>query len=153
FRNIRPSQKKKEKITLITEQLAKYDELDKLFADIQQLSEKIKNEKQHSEELTNKKNCCEIKLEKLHSEMKSLENAGENKQKLESEREKAVQYKESLTDLLRKINDLNSSQERLAVLQSDYKELSAESEKLRTRYNTMNKAFLDEQAGIIAKNS
>ena len=145
------TEEKKKKITLITEQLAKYDELDKLFADIQQLSEKIKNEKQHSEELTNKKNCCEIKLEKLHSEMKSLENAGENKQKLESEREKAVQYKESLTDLLRKINDLNSSQERLAVLQSDYKELSAESEKLRTRYNTMNKAFLDEQAGIIAK--
>lgn len=35
--------------------------------------------------------------------MKSLENAGENKQKLESEREKAVQYKESLTDLLRKL--------------------------------------------------
>lgn len=145
------TEEKKKKITLITEQLAKYDELDKLFADIQQLSEKIKNEKQHSEELTNKKNCCEIKLEKLHSEMKSLENAGENKQKLESEREKAVQYKESLTDLLRKINDLNSSQERLDVLQSDYKELSAESEKLRTRYNTMNKAFLDEQAGIIAK--
>lgn len=145
------TEEKKKKITLITEQLAKYDELDKLFADIQQLSEKIKNEKQHSEELTNKKNCCEIKLEKLHSEMKSLENAGENKQKLESEREKVVQYKESLTDLLRKINDLNSSQERLAVLQSDYKELSAESEKLRTRYNTMNKAFLDEQAGIIAK--
>lgn len=144
-------EEKKKKITLITEQLAKYDELDKLFADIQQLSEKIKNEKQRSEELTNKKNRCEIELEKLHSEMKSLENAGENKQKLESEKEKAVQYKESLTDLLRKINDLNSSQERLAVLQSDYKELSAESEELRKRYNMMNKAFLDEQAGIIAK--
>lgn len=145
------TEEKKKKITLITEQLAKYDELDKLFADIQQLSEKIENEKQRSEELTNKKNRCEIELEKLHSEMKSLENAGENKQKFESEKEKAVQYKESLTDLLRKINDLNSSQERLAVAQSDYKELSAESEKLRTRYNTMNKAFLDEQAGIIAK--
>ena len=145
------TEEKKKKITLITEQLAKYDELDKLFADIQQLSEKIKNEKQCSEELTNKKNRCEIELTKLHSEMKSLENTGENKQKLESEREKAVQYKESLTDLLRKINDLNSSQERLAVAQNDYKELSAESEKLRKRYNMMNKAFLDEQAGIIAK--
>ena len=145
------TEEKKKKITLITEQLAKYDELDKLFADIQQLSEKIENEKQRSEELTNKKNRCEIELEKLHSEMKSLENAGENKQKFESEKETAVQYKESLTDLLRKINDLNSSQERLAVAQNDYKELSAESEKLRTRYDTMNKAFLDEQAGIIAK--
>lgn len=36
------TEEKKKKITLITEQLAKYDELDKLFADIQQLSEKSK---------------------------------------------------------------------------------------------------------------
>lgn len=145
------TEEKKKRITLITEQLAKYDELDKLYADIQQLSQKIRNGKQFSENLTSKKNDCENELEKLRSEMKLLEKAGENKQKLESEREKALQYKENLTDLLRKINDFNSSQERLAVLQSDYKKLSAQSEELRSRFNIMNKAFLDEQAGIIAK--
>ena len=145
------TEEKKKKVTLITEQLAKYDELDKLFADIQQLSEKIDNEKQRSEELTNNKNSCKIELEKLHAEMKSLENAGENKQKLENEKGKASQYKDDLNNLLRKINDFNSSQERLAVAQNDYQKLSAESEELRNRYNAMNKAFLDEQAGIIAK--
>lgn len=145
------TEEKKKKVTLITEQLAKYDELDKLSADIQQLSEKIKNGKTLSEELTNKKSGCENELEKLREEMRSLEKAGENKQKLENEKEKASQYKENLTDLLRKINDFNSSQEHLIVLQNDYQKLSAESEELRNRYNIMNKAFLDEQAGIIAK--
>ncbi|MBP3335326.1 MAG: SMC family ATPase [Ruminiclostridium sp.] len=145
------TEEKKKKVTLITEQLAKYDELDKLSADIQQLSEKIKNGKTLSEELTNKKSGCENELEKLREEMRSLEKAGENKQKLENEKEKASQYKENLTDLLRKINDFNSSQEHLIVLQNDYQKLSAESEELRNRYNMMNKAFLDEQAGIIAK--
>lgn len=144
-------EEKKKKVTLITEQLAKYDELDKLYADIQQLSEKIKNGKLLSEELTDKKNGCENELEKLRAEMKLLEKAGENKQKLENEKEKASQYKENLTDLLRKINDFNSSQEHLTVLQDDYQKLSVESEELRNRYNIMNKAFLDEQAGIIAK--
>ena len=145
------TEEKKKKVTLITEQLAKYDELDKLSADIQQLSKKIKNGKTLSEELTNKKSGCEKELEKLREEMRSLEKAGENKQKLENEKEKASQYKENLTDLLRKINDFNSSQEHLAVAQNDYQKLSAESEELRNRYNIMNKAFLDEQAGIIAK--
>ena len=145
------TEEKKKKVTLITEQLAKYDELDKLSADIQQLSEKIKNGKTLSEELTNKKNGCENELEKLREEMRSLEKAGENKQKLENEKEKASQYKDNLNDLLRKINDFNLSQERLAVAQNDYQKLSAESEELRNRYNMMNKAFLDEQAGIIAK--
>lgn len=145
------TEEKKKKVTLITEQLAKYDELDKLFADIQQLSKKMKNEKQRSEELTNNKNSCKIELEKLHAEMKSLENAGENKQKLENEKEKASQCKDNLKDLLGKIKEYNYSQEHLTVLQNDYQKLSAESEKLRALYNTMTKAFLDEQAGIIAK--
>lgn len=83
--------------------------------------------------------------------MKSLENAGENKQKLENEKEKSSQCKDNLKDLLGKIKEYNYSQEHLTVLQNDYQKLSGESEELRNRYNAMNKAFLDEQAGIIAK--
>ena len=45
---------------------------------------------------------------------------------------------------------LNVQREELAQLQADYLQANVKSSRLLQEYETMNKAFLDEQAGIIA---
>lgn len=90
-------------------------------------------------------------LEKLSDELKSLADAGEQKQRLTGEKEKAEERKtklNSLSDLLREYNEKLSL---LEAFQKDYLKLSEKSGMLTDRFEAQNKAFLDEQAGIIAE--
>lgn len=87
----------------------------------------------------------------LKDELKSLSNAGENKQKLSFLKDKADSKKDHLTDLAKDLNDYTDKKNKYTALQDKYLKASKESTRAMAEYEAKSKAFLDEQAGIIAE--
>ena len=93
----------------------------------------------------------EAEFKILKKEFESLADAGEGKEKLSRQKEK-VQEKltkqQNLSALFKAFHKLGDN---LDTLQSDYKKASESSEEAIADYEAKNRAFLDEQAGIIAE--
>lgn len=138
-------------ITLFTQELSLYDESDVL-------KEALTSTKTSLEKNTTKKTDSAANLRilsdnltKLKEERLSLENAGENKAKLLSELEKANARKDSLNTLEKQIKKFESAKASYDIQLSIYKKAEAKSAEATENYLILNKAFLDEQAGILAK--
>ena len=93
----------------------------------------------------------EAAFKTLKKEFESLEDAGEGKEKLSRQKEKAQEKQEKLKNLSKLFEGLHGFADTLDALQSDYKKASEASEKATADYEAKNRAFLDEQAGIIAE--
>lgn len=89
-------------------------------------------------------------LVKLKAERRELENVGEEKEKIKSSLAEA-ERKISLTDqYIKDISSLETAQNNLRSLQRMYREAEEKSTRLSQEYDRVHKAFLDEQAGIMA---
>ncbi len=93
----------------------------------------------------------EAAFKTLQKEFESLGDAGEGKEKLSRQKEKAQEKQEKLKNLSELFEGLHGFADTLDALQSDYKKASEASEKATADYEAKNRAFLDEQAGIIAE--
>ena len=89
-------------------------------------------------------------LEKLRAERKSLENAGETKQLLLARHEKANDRRTKLEALVKDLTNRNAQAAALKTLQEAYTNASEKSRLAAADYEAKNRAFLDEQAGVIA---
>lgn len=143
-------EKIEKKVTLIEAELSEYIRLDESNAQFLVLENKIKEEQKNYEINTERYRITTDKLEKLKEEQKSLENAGEQKEKLLRERETAETRKTNLKTLLSDIEKCKMLCIQFREFQRNYKKAFEKSTELQERYNLMNKAFLDEQAGILA---
>ncbi len=139
------------KITLLDAELEKYDELQKTNDDILEKTELIKTIEQ-SQKSTNQE------IEALSNEIKSLE----------QERESLKDYSENIAKLEARQNELMSKQKRLGEIkaeydsrcklensykraQKEYLELDKIANQAQSTYQEKNRAFLNEQAGILAQ--
>lgn len=133
-------------------ELPRYDAVCELSDEIEAakktLSEK-ENERVESEVLCRNN---EENLEKLKEELKTLSDAGEQKQRLIGEKEKSEDRKTRLKALLDLLEEYSEKQNMLQKLRGEYLKLSEKSTGLTAIFEAQNKAFLDEQAGIIAEN-
>lgn len=93
----------------------------------------------------------EAEFKNLKLEFESLSDAGEGKEKLSRQKEKAQDKLTKLQDLSALLNAFHELSDNLDALQSSYKKASEASEKVTADYEAKNRAFLDEQAGIIAE--
>ena len=93
----------------------------------------------------------EAALQKLKEEFGAFSNAGEGKEKLTHQKEKAQEKLTKLQSLSALFEDLHELKDSLAALQNDYRKASTVSEEKTADYEAKNRAFLDEQAGIIAE--
>ena len=84
-------------------------------------------------------------------ELKSLANAGENKQKLSAMKEKAEMRKNSISGLADELKTCEETKKKYDALLNLYRKASEDSRRAAEEYEGKNKAFLDEQAGIIAE--
>ena len=91
------------------------------------------------------------RVDKLKKEYESLENAGEDREKLVNQRDKLEEKRKKLSALSDAFKESNALNEKLIFLQGEYQKASDESEKASADYEIKNRAFLDEQAGIIAE--
>lgn len=84
-------------------------------------------------------------------ELKSLEDAGAERQRLEAEIERTQARIALIEQLLSTCSTCCSKKSALLALQNQYTATSSQSQAAAAEYERLNKAFLDEQAGIIAE--
>ncbi len=86
----------------------------------------------------------------MKAERKDLDSVSAEKEKLNSEKQKLMEQKEKLQALIASLGTLDTQKKHLLQKQEDYKKAEAESTFKRQSYEGLNKAFLDEQAGVLA---
>ncbi len=84
-------------------------------------------------------------------ERKALENAGTEKERLMREKDAASAKADRLKELLSLSDRKTDLEKQAANAQDAYREARDRSEKALRRYEDMNRTYLDEQAGILAK--
>ncbi len=135
----------------IEDEFTQYDDLAKLEKEIEKQKSKISD---NEKKLKDANLTCEHKsneLAKLKKEMDSLKTAGEYKKDLEKRLEKANQKQNKLKDISDSFAELHNLSDELINLQEKYKNASEKSTELNKKYDEKNRAFLNEQAGIIAE--
>ena len=111
------------------------------------LSEKQIELDKHKTELLNDKN----KYTELKAESEELLNAGENREKLNSQKKSEEEKLTNLNALKTLFAEIHKLELELNALQDKYLTASEESKKTAADFEEKNQAFLDEQAGIIAE--
>ena len=137
-------------ITQIDLLLPSYDELKTktdALSDAQQKAAKAKADQQAAE--TSKASLAD-EIAALKAEQASCADASAKKEKLTASRQRLADRKAQLQALTDSIADLNDQRQLLAEKQKDYLAADTESTHLLQEYEAKNRAFLSEQAGILA---
>ncbi len=87
----------------------------------------------------------------LQQEYASLENAGEGREKLNRQRDAEKDRQNKLRQLAIDFADFHKLQDALKNLQAAYLQAAEEAKKTNDEYEVKNRAFMDEQAGIMAE--
>ena len=132
-------------------ELPRYDALDALGKQIEAEAGSLER---NGRELKQRKETREAENDALaekKKELASLSGAGENRQKLVYQKEKASEGAKRISDVLSSLADRENKAARLARRLGEYRAASAGSERASAVYVDMRRAYLDEQAGIIAE--
>ena len=141
----------KERISELERSLPKYLELQNLVDCIKMNEEKLAVDNQHVEDMQKKQDLDAAALETAKVELKSLSDAEAKVETLRSQQGKLIAKQNSLgalTSLLISYDKLLSA---LKAAQDDYTEKSTVALTERDKYEALHKAYLDEQAGILAE--
>ena len=84
----------------------------------------------------------------MQAEKKELDSVSTQKEKVNSEKQKLIEQRKKLQALIASLDTLDAQRKRLAQKQKEYQKAEAESNQKRQVYDALNKAFLDEQAGV-----
>lgn len=138
------------KIAAIDAEFAGYDELDNnkkqlsdLYASIKEDESSYKVKYAELEELGKK-------ITELETEAKTLETAGVEKANVQGQIKDVTGKKTAFEGLEKEIKELRVLEKQLADAQNMYMEKSHAARNKKTIYDALNKAYLDEQAGILA---
>lgn len=135
----------------IKAELPRYNELEVQNKKIETTHKKLKTDekslKDKSSLLVGKKEI----LEKLKAEKSTLKRAGENKEKMTSEKSAAEEKKRNLETLKTALKEYKAMVSNLEEKQKIYLEASNYAQLALDDYNSKNTAFLNEQAGILAQ--
>ena len=147
----RPQQEAlREKITAIDLSLPDYDQLTKLQESLLSSEKDLEKANSASMSAAEQMKALAGEITELQAERKTLENTGAEKEKLLRQKQEHTDRKEALGLLIDHIDKLSRQQAALAQAQQKYLQADIESNRLRQEYDSKNRAFLDEQAGIIA---
>ena len=135
----------------IKAELPRYEELEAQQTNLKNtISEIEKAEKSLAQTKELAKEKAEL-LEQLKAEKTTLENAGEQRERLISRKTSEQKQKENAEALKKALSEYDVLCSKLEESQQTYIKLSAVSKKATEEYNTKYKAYLDEQAGILAE--
>jgi len=138
-------------ITLMEEALPEYDKFEEMKSKTMSLSRMLS---QLLGEIEGKNALYEKLTERINlfrEEQKTLENAGVQKANLFHKKEQTEMHISSLENLLRSLSELTSDKALLQRAQAQYLSAKEEAELSKSRYDSLYKSFLDEQAGILAE--
>ncbi|MDD6311013.1 MAG: SMC family ATPase [Firmicutes bacterium] len=138
-------------IAAITAELAEYIELDEKKATCETIFTDIETLKSKLEESRISESNQKVSLEKLRSEQESLSGALASKAVLVNKQEKLAKEADEIDKLITDLGQYFESDKDLKDAQEDYIIKMEDAKAARADYDAKNKAYLDEQAGIIAE--
>ena len=130
--------------------LPAYDELETRKAELSTAETSMMTAQSDADTAEQDQTALAAEIDTLKAEQKSLSNVEAEKEKLTAKRQQLMDQQEKLLDLIAGFEDLADQQEELREKQQAYLEAAEASSKKLQTYESKNKAFLDEQAGIIA---
>lgn len=136
----------------IEAQYSDYDSLEKTRQDYVQISTAVTADKKLMEQKQTESDTLKHTAEQMKAELKSKENAGAEKEKHLREKEQLCDRKAKLEKLKTDLIQLKNLEKQLKNAQKIYLSSAEKADEARKKYNSLNKAFLDEQAGILAEN-
>ena len=137
-------------ITSIEILLPSYDELDRQNDELDQLVDALKTAADDQSSGQSAKTALMEEIISLKEERSGLETVSADREKISAQKEKLRERSEQLGQLLAAFDELADQIAELERLQQDYLTAAARSAKLGQKYESKNKAFLDEQAGVLA---
>ena len=140
----------RKEITSIDLILPEFDHLAQLQKNLLVSTTQKKASEASAEAAQNTKNTLTAELESLKEERKTLENVGEEKEKLLRQKQEQLDTQEKLQALISDIAKYHNQQQIWNTAMELYQTAAERSSHLMMEYDAKNKAFLDEQAGIIA---
>ncbi len=135
----------------IKTQLESYDFLDAAKKETDLIKAQIEKLTADCENKKDKEKATKSELEKLLDEQKSLAKAGENEAKFTAELEKAEQKSTRIKALQADLEEYDELLQERKEKQQAYKDASAKANEDKATYDSMNKLYLDEQAGVLAE--
>lgn len=131
--------------------LPSYDELDKLSRTLKASKKELKEAENAAGEENLKRDTMCAELEKLRQEREALQGSQAEKEKLLRQRQEQSQSRQKLTQLIAAADGLNELKGQADKLREKYIGSENTAAKLRREYEALSKAFLDEQAGVLAE--
>ena len=128
-----------------------YEALATLEEQIKKEEARIAQSDRHYEQDQKQYALDEAKLKSLQTEFESLANAGEGKEKLSRQIEKAQEKQAKLQDLSALYAAFHGLANELKTLQEKYQNAAETATAAAAEHEAKNRAFLDEQAGILAQ--
>ncbi len=144
-------EKLEETIKALTEQLPAYERLRQLVQETQKQEQELEKQKKTAERREAKISDLVKGLSQQQEELEAVKDADLRLEKAENSRQKAEDASGQLKNLADQLCALEQIQEELAEAAAGYEKASHKAERLLLAYNEKNKAFLDEQAGLLAK--
>lgn len=137
-------------ITALELTLPSYDELEAKTRTLSEKKGELERVKTEQETLRNRADTLAETIAALQEERVLLEPAAAEKEKLESKKRELSGQRAQMQGLLDAVERLAGEQKSLKQLQEAYLVCKGESSRLKQAYDLKSKAFLDEQAGVIA---
>ena len=137
--------------TLLEETLPRYDALDEILKTLREAETERDKKQAELQEKTAQSDTNDAALADRREALKALANAGEAKQILLQARDKTEQLLEKLKTFSGALKDYARRQTSLEALQEEYREAEQAREAASHQYEADYRAFLNEQAGIIAE--
>ena len=132
-------------------QILEYERLDELISEVTEVSRKTSDNQRDLKYKSEKLESLQITLQAQKQELGSLQDAGEQEAKLRAQRDKMQQRVEDLDGLQMELAHLHQIDKKLSRAQQEYRAIQETAEKSQASYDHMRKAYLDEQAGILAQ--
>ena len=141
-----------EKITALDLSLPDYDRLGALQSEQKAAQAGLSQAEAASAAAGKTRESLASEIDRMKSQRKALETVAAERERLLRSQEETLRQRDALRELMAGITDLRSREELLRQAQDAYLLARQEAQRLRQRYDELNRAFLDEQAGILARN-
>jgi len=138
------------KIAELNAELSGYDELGNAQKQLADASVLIENNQKALASKIEQEKAINCKIYELEEELRLLANAGTDKAKCEAEIRELSVKKSELDKLSKELEELRWLSEQLSAAHSDYARKASLASAKRAEYEAMHRAYLDEQAGILA---
>lgn len=155
FENEKARQKERERLegelTIAKNKLPRYEELEKIKSESDDMEKSIALKEEELKEKTKQLNNAIESLDNMNLELKGFKDCEIQKEKLKNNKLKISENIKKLKTLTRDMSNLVDLQKEHDQVAEKYTQAIKNAEALQNEYNLKNKAFLNEQAGILAE--